>query len=55
MSAKPACQALADELTEVVDKYAENCQVSFAEAIGALELVKAGVILAAQQDTKDEP
>ena len=38
MSSKPVVQCLADELTEVVDKYCE-LGVTVAETIGALELV----------------
>jgi len=54
MAQKPICQELADELSAVIDKYAENALISYAEAIGCLEIVKLDVYQTARNETLGE-
>lgn len=51
MAQKPICQELADELSAVIDRYAENALVSYAEAIGCLEIVKLDCYMSARDET----
>ena len=54
MSAKPAIQCLSDELRAVIDKYADNCAISYAEAIGVLQMLQFDIYQTAASDEEGE-
>ena len=54
MSTKPVVQCLSDELRTVIDKYAENCAISYAEAIGVLQMLQFDIYKTAMSDDEEQ-
>jgi hypothetical protein len=53
MSSKPIVQCFTDDLQKVVDKYRDS-GLTVAEAVGGVELIKAGIIKWVEDDRDSE-
>lgn len=52
MSRKPICQQFQDDINEVIDRY-KGEGLSFAEAVGVLEIVKLDLWISQNDETAD--